>query len=111
MSDLRTALLQAKGFIENAVAGGVVTTDDIEKVLKDARIALDNCPEEALVQSDDAFANPDKAACDPNPDAQLKALDDAWWIRLGKFRKALHDAGLHGHYNLLQEHFQSETRL
>ena len=29
---------------------------------------------------------------------------DAEWIRsIGKFRQALHDAGLHGHYNLLQE--------
>ena len=30
-------------------------------------------------------------------------------MRLGKFRMALHAANLHGHYNLLQEHFEDEA--
>ncbi len=39
----------------------------------------------------------------------LAALEDDWWVRLGKFRMALHAANLHGHYNLLQEHFEGEA--
>jgi hypothetical protein len=35
---------------------------------------------------------------------QQIAARDAEWIRsIGEFRKALHNAGLHGHYTLLQE--------
>ena len=30
---------------------------------------------------------------------------DDWWLRLGKFRKALEQNDLHGHYTLFQEHF------
>ena len=41
--------------------------------------------------------------------AALAAKEREWWVRLGKFRKALDAAGLHGHYNLLQEHFQDES--
>jgi hypothetical protein len=41
--------------------------------------------------------------------AELAAKEREWWVRLGKFRKALDAAGLHGHYNLLQEHFQDES--
>jgi predicted nuclease with TOPRIM domain len=41
--------------------------------------------------------------------AQVEAVDREWWVRLGKFRKALEAAGLHGHYNLLQQHFESEA--
>ena len=41
--------------------------------------------------------------------APLAAKEREWWVRLGKFRKALDAAGLHGHYNLLQEHFQDES--
>ena len=41
--------------------------------------------------------------------AALAAKEREWWVRIGKFRKALNAAGLHGHYNLLQEHFQDES--
>ena len=39
----------------------------------------------------------------------LAALETQWWVRLGKFRMALDAANLHGHYNLLQEHFEDEA--
>lgn len=40
---------------------------------------------------------------------EVEEQERDWWVRLGKFRKALHEAGLHGHYNLLQEHFEDES--
>ena len=39
----------------------------------------------------------------------LAAKEREWWVRIGKFRKALSTAGFHGHYNLFQEHFQDES--
>ena len=39
----------------------------------------------------------------------LAAKEREWWVRIGKFRKALSAAGFHGHYNLFQEHFQDES--
>lgn len=35
--------------------------------------------------------------------AQVKRRDGEWIASAGKFRQALHEAGLHGHYNLFQQ--------
>jgi len=41
--------------------------------------------------------------------AALAAKDAEWVLRLASFRKGLESAGLHGHYNIFQQHFGEDA--
>ena len=45
---------------------------------------------------------------DTTLEKRLRQQDGEFRLRLALFRRALNEAGLHGHYNLFQEHFGEE---
>lgn len=75
--------------------GGLIYWPAWDKAAQDALASTASSTDEWLAQQLRAATN---------------AVDLAWRGRLGEFRKALHEAGLHGHYNIFQKFFGDELK-